>query len=107
MKTKSDTPRTDFELAAVWPGISLAIDFARQIERELSDWKSLSLWGGTPEHIHDFIKGQQARIHAAEEIENKLAAIARERDRLQIEANNLRWELFAIRSQLKDISSSI
>jgi len=29
---------------------------------EIKEWKTLCLWGGTPEHIHGFIGGQQTRI---------------------------------------------
>lgn len=46
---------------------------ARQLERErdeavkeIKQWKTLCLWGGTPEHVHDFIHGQQTRIRHLE-----------------------------------------
>lgn len=29
---------------------------------KIKEWKTLCLWGGTPEHIHGFITGQQTRI---------------------------------------------
>jgi hypothetical protein len=29
---------------------------------EIKEWETLCLWGGTPEHIHGFIGGQQTRI---------------------------------------------
>ena len=32
----------------------------------------LNLWGGTPEIIHEFIKGQQTRIHHCQDIEAEL-----------------------------------
>jgi hypothetical protein len=38
------------------------------------------LWGGTPEHVHDFITGQQARIHEAQGIEKTCEQLERERD---------------------------
>ena len=45
------------------------INFARRLERErdeareeIKEWETLCLWGGTPEHIHGFIGGQQTRI---------------------------------------------
>ena len=41
-------------------------------EAELKEWSLLNLWGGTPEIIHGFIKGQQARIHAAQDVEGEL-----------------------------------
>jgi hypothetical protein len=45
-----------------------------QARAELATWHSLRLWGTTPEIVHEFIKGQQARIHAAQDIEAELAA---------------------------------
>jgi hypothetical protein len=38
---------------------------------ELNEWKTLTGWGGTPEIINDFIKGQQSRIYAAQEAEEQ------------------------------------
>ena len=46
----------------------------------LKEWQTLCLWGGTPEHIHDFIKGQQTRIHEAQDIEKTCEQLERERD---------------------------
>ena len=43
-------------------------------EAELKEWSLLNLWGGTPEIIHNFVKGQQARIHAAQDVEAELDA---------------------------------
>jgi hypothetical protein len=43
-------------------------------EAELAEWHMLRLWGTTPEIVHAFIKCQQARIHAAQDIEAELAA---------------------------------
>jgi hypothetical protein len=45
-----------------------------QARAELAAWHLLRLWGTTPEIVHEFIKGQQARIHAAQDIEAELAA---------------------------------
>lgn len=80
----SDTLRTDLSQlscahmddqewgAAGW-------DHARQLERELAEaleWKRyLSSWGGTPEIVFSFIQGQQARIHAAQEVEKQRDAL--------------------------------
>jgi hypothetical protein len=50
-----------------------------QARAELATWHSLRLWGTTPEIVHDFIKGQQARIHAAQDAEAELAT---EREKL-------------------------
>jgi hypothetical protein len=63
--------------------IGKAIDDAIEAMEELSEWKTLSGWGGTPEIIDDFIKGQQSRIYAAQEAEEQ-------RDRLAeaLEANH-------------------
>ncbi len=33
---------------------------------ELSEWRDLMIWGAGPDYVHDFIKGQQTRIHAAQ-----------------------------------------
>ena len=33
---------------------------------EIKEWKTLCLWGGTTEHIHGFIRGQQSRIQHLE-----------------------------------------
>jgi hypothetical protein len=45
-----------------------------KLEAELADWSVLNAWGGTPEIIHKFVKGQQARIHYCQNIEADLAA---------------------------------
>lgn len=45
---------------------------AEKSEAELKEWSLLNLWGGTPEIIHAFVKGQQARIHAAQDVEGEL-----------------------------------
>jgi hypothetical protein len=59
----------------------------RQLERELTaareelaEWRILNGWGGTPEIINDFIKGQQTRIHYAQNLEEELAAVTEQRD---------------------------
>jgi chromosome segregation ATPase len=43
---------------------------------ELAEWKTLQSWGGTPEIINDFIKGQQNRIHAAQHAEEQRDRLA-------------------------------
>ena len=58
-----------------------AIARAERAEAELKEWSLLNLWGGTPEIIHDFVKGQQARIHAAQDVEAELAGIRALADR--------------------------
>ena len=37
-----------------------------EAREEIKEWKTLCLWGGTPEHIHGFIRGQQSRIQHLE-----------------------------------------
>jgi hypothetical protein len=53
-----------------------------EAREELSEWRILNGWGGTPEIIHDFIKGQQTRIHHAQDLEEELATVTAQRDRL-------------------------
>jgi hypothetical protein len=52
--------------------IGQSIDAAIEAMEELNEWKTLTSWGSTPEIINDFIKGQQSRIHAAQEVEAEL-----------------------------------
>jgi hypothetical protein len=87
----SDTPQTDAQqLVHSVTGATLHcvdVEFARKLERErdevraeLSEWKILNLWGGTPEIIHEFIKGQQMRIWECQEIEKTCEQLERELD---------------------------
>lgn len=46
---------------------------AERAEAALAEWSVLNLWGGTPEIIHEFIKGQQNRIHHCQDLETELA----------------------------------
>jgi len=46
---------------------------AERAEAALAEWSVLNLWGGTPEIIHEFIKGQQNRIHHCQDLEAELA----------------------------------
>ena len=50
-----------------------AIARAERAEAALAEWSVLNLWGGTPEIIHEFIKGQQNRIHHCQDLEAELA----------------------------------
>jgi len=62
---------------------------------QLSEWRILNLWGGTPELIHEFIKGQQDRIHHAQNVEKELAAEIDELRRTNEGLNltfDLRWK---------------
>jgi hypothetical protein len=67
--------------------IGKAIDAAIEAMEELNEWRTLNGWGGTPEKINDFIKGQQSRIYAAQEAEEQ-------RDKLAEAAQAVvdRWE---------------
>ena len=58
-----------------------AIARAERAEAELKEWSLLNLWGGTPEIIHAFIKGQQSRIYAAQDAEAELAT---EREKVRV-----------------------
>ena len=45
-----------------------------KLDAQIADWSVLNLWGGTPEIIHEFVKGQQARIHYCQDLEAELSA---------------------------------
>ena len=69
----------------VIPTESFVGDLQRELtaaQEELAEWSVLKGWGGTPEIINDFIKGQQTRIHYAQNIEEELTAVTEQRDRL-------------------------
>jgi hypothetical protein len=90
----TDTPRTDALERAnykkdVYSSFFQMRDFAWNLERELttareelSEWSILNGWGGTPEIINDFIKGQQTRIHYAQNLDEELTAVTEQRDEL-------------------------
>lgn len=102
MNTPRPTPETNLFMdslhgySASWEQFAQQVkDFARKLKRErdemreeLQQWKMLCAWGGTPEHIDQFIKGQQSRIHQAQDIEETCQQLERERDeaREQLEA---------------------
>ena len=80
-----------------------------EMQKELREWQTLRSWGGTPEHIHGFIRGQQSRIQhlererdEAREENAKLRDIAERainyldqsyRDGFADEASDLRYEI--------------
>jgi hypothetical protein len=89
MNPPTPTPRTDAawsktfqdELNQFWSGnaANKMRDECATLERELADakaeladWSVLKGWGGTPEIVHKFIKGQQARIHHCQDLEAEL-----------------------------------
>jgi hypothetical protein len=64
--------------------------YLNQLERErdeareeLSEWRALELWGGTPELVHQWIKGQQSRIHAAQDAEAQAERLAEALERIK------------------------
>jgi hypothetical protein len=79
-ESNTPTPRTDAAVKASVGQWSFALrDECQRIERELieaqeelNEWQTLATWGGTPMHVHEFIKGQQARIHLAQDAEEQL-----------------------------------
>lgn len=78
----TETPETDQKASphiGFYSCATVPAEFARKLERErdeamkeLMEWRPLCLWGGTPEYIHQFIKGQQARIQQTQNIEAQL-----------------------------------
>jgi len=91
----TDTPRTDeatlraIDIEGGGEFQAVHIQVSKQLERELttareklSEWSILNGWGGTPEIINDFIKGQQTRIHYAQNLDEELTAVTEQRDRL-------------------------
>jgi hypothetical protein len=65
----------DMEQPDPWE-IGRAIDAAIKAMEELNEWRTLMSWGGTPEIINDFIKGQQSRIYAAQDAEEQRHRLA-------------------------------
>jgi hypothetical protein len=69
--------RADCENETKWAAHYLAQSIAdksraERAEAELADWSVLKGWGGTPEIVHKFIKGQQHRIHCFQNLEAEL-----------------------------------
>ena len=59
----------------IWEQAALDHARAERAEAALAEWSVLKLWGGTPEHVHEFIKGQQARIYAVQDAEKDSARL--------------------------------
>ena len=80
---------------------------------DLQEWKTLCLWGGTPEHIHDFIKGQQTRIRHLEcerdEAREVLRAVIKTGKRLERERDEARehLKLSAVWQSLRDSQDEV
>ncbi len=80
----SATPRTDeawakrFDYHDISPWslcMKLEIELAA-VKQELNEWKTLQTWGGTPQIVDEFIKGQQTRIYAAQDAEKQRDTMA-------------------------------
>lgn len=68
------------------------LDQERALERaeaEIAEWRTLCAWGGTPEIIHQWIKGQQERIYACQDLEQQLAAAQRLADGARADSRRL------------------
>lgn len=115
----SDTPDTDAKsfiafdtegrkLVVVLATTSESFERERDEERaELAEWKILNLWGGTPEIVHAFIKGQQMRIWECQEIEKTCEQLERERDEARKDLD-FRRDLFALQEkQLNEARASL
>ena len=74
-------------------------------EAELKEWSLLNLWGGTPEIIHNFVKGQQARIHAAQDVEAELDATKERALTLADSLDQAQAELATERARLDYLST--
>lgn len=59
--------------------VAAVTDLERQLaeaREQLTEWRTLTSWGGTPEIIDQFIRGQQTRIHAAQNAEEQRDRLA-------------------------------
>lgn len=61
-----------FDNGVVSAAITEAADRLEAEHAELLEWRDLRAWGGTPEIVHGFIKGQQMRIYEAQDLEKEL-----------------------------------
>ena len=68
---------TDIEQGGTFNAVHVQV--AQRLERELTaareelaEWSILNGWGGTPEIINEFIKGQQTRIYYERNLEEDL-----------------------------------
>ncbi len=64
VQLRAEVERLDAEK----PWLKEANARAAHAEAALAEWSVLNLWGGTPEIIHEFIKGQQNRIHHCQDL---------------------------------------
>jgi chromosome segregation ATPase len=68
-QAESERDEARSELSLKQQTLTIAEGTLSDLRKELKEWQTLCSWGGTLEHIHDFIKGQQTRIHQAQDIE--------------------------------------
>jgi hypothetical protein len=66
-----DTIISSFDLDRLEAELAAVTEQRDGLAEELNAWRTLMSWGGTPEIINDFIKGQQSRIYAAQEAEEQ------------------------------------
>lgn len=74
-KVMEDRAKLESELAAEREKAERYRLVTLKQDAELADWRYLEIWGGTPEVIHEFIRGQQNRIHHCQDLETELAAL--------------------------------
>ena len=106
--------RIDYDKDQLAYALANALKERDEAREEIKEWKTLCLWGGTPEHIHGFIRGQQSRIqhlererdeamekHATEATEHMLAInkISNERDDAREEVRVLKGILDLIKKE--------
>ena len=82
--------RVDYDKDQLSYALANALKERDEAVEEIKEWETLCLWGGTPEHIHGFIRGQQSRIQHLE----------RERDEAREEIKRLKVILDLIKKDL-------
>jgi hypothetical protein len=83
-RTNQAVAQSDGQWSFVLRGCSQELERELNAARDkLAEWSILKGWGGTPEIINDFIKGQQTRIHYAQILEEELTAVTEQRDGLR------------------------
>lgn len=83
------------------PSCKWAVEEIAKLQARVKEWEVLCAWGGNPEAVHDFIKGQQNRIHAAQEVEKERDALKK---RLEEVAQILTEEIITAGAALQDAS---
>lgn len=98
------------ELSLKQQTLTIAEGTLADLRKELQEWQTLRIWGGTPEHIDDFVKGQQTRIHHAQDIERTCELYEQERDEAREELLAFKRErvhmtdLFVLLNEWLDVS---